>query len=107
MNAYSRVCVLGTDTLIGSALVEALAGVGLVNLVADLVDQPEYVFVAGRSGESWPIRSFQRIYALIIYWLPHGCFPRPTGSASSGCFIWEAPVYTPSMHRNRYPPECL
>lgn len=51
MNAYSRVCVLGTDTLIGSALVEALAGVGLVNLVADLVDQPEYVFVAaGRSG---------------------------------------------------------
>ncbi len=51
MNTNSRICVLGTDTLIGSALVGALTRARLVNLVAGLADQPEYVFVtAGRSG---------------------------------------------------------
>ena len=51
MNTNSLICVLGADTLIGSALVSSLARAGLNNLVSDLADRPEYVFVAaGRSG---------------------------------------------------------
>lgn len=51
MNPAARICVLGAETLLGSALVRSLARAGFKNLVPTLGARPEYVFMAaGRTG---------------------------------------------------------
>ncbi|NUN93003.1 MAG: GDP-L-fucose synthase [Verrucomicrobiae bacterium] len=51
MNASSRICVLGAETLLGAALVRALARRGICDVVRELASGVECVFVAdGRSG---------------------------------------------------------